>query len=432
MASIDKRDNGKYRIRVEYGRDAEGKRLFRTMTYTPTEKTESKIKKEVERVAVEFESRVLNGECIEGDSLLFRNYVPIWYEQWGKNNLTTSGLEGYMDILERRIIPAVGHLPIGKIRPTHIQSILQQLKDDGKAAKTIKRTLTAFNSVMRYAFDMEVIETNPIDRAHPPRVEKNATLHYFTPEQVDIFFGALEKEYTMTMKAHESANRKPGQKVKHIKEYTQTYTIPFQWRVYFNLAIMGAFRRGELCAIRWSDIDWSARTLSIRRAFAKTKAEGQIVKTPKTASGIRTIKLPASSIELLKDWLEQQKQLCLSLGTLWEGSRGRDYDNNYVFIQLDTGLPMCVDTPSKRFRTIIDAYNATCDDESKKLPKIRLHDLRHTSATLLLSNGADISTVSHRLGHHQTSVTLDVYAHWIPANDQDAADTLERILKHNA
>lgn len=430
MASIDRRNNGKYRIRVEIGRDAEGKRLVRTMTYTPTETNERKIKKEVEMAALEFEKRVLNGECIEGDKLIFRNYVNVWADQWGKNNLTLSGLESYLDILRRRIIPEVGHIPIGKIRPTHIQNILQKMKDDGKAAKTIKRTLTAFNSVMRYAFDMEVIETNPIDRVHPPKVEKKDALHYFTPEQVNIFFGALEKEYTMTMKAHESTNRKTGQRTTKIKEYTQTYTIPFQWRVYFNLAIMGAFRRGELCAIRWSDIDWESRTLSIRRAFAKTKAEGQIIKTTKTASGIRTITLPESSMLLLKEWKDQQKELSMALGTLWEGKRGREYDENYIFIQLDNGRPICVDTPSHRFKTIIETYNATCSDESLKLPMIRLHDLRHTSATLLLSNGADISTVSHRLGHHQTSVTLDVYSHWLPQNDRDASDTLERIIQN--
>ena len=424
MATIKKRGDA-YRIRVYVGTGAEGKQIIKSMTYTPKETSPTRIKKEVEKVALEFENRIMTGNYIEGDKIKFQDYVPIWREQWAKNKISLHTLEGYDAMLKNRVLPAVGFLPIGAIRPTHIRQIMTDMEKEGKSVRTIKEMLTTVNSVLRYAFDMEVIETNPVDRVHPPKQVKTEKLHFFTPEQVNIFFDALEREYTKTMKAHEAD--RDGECIQ-ISEYTQSFSIAFQWRVYFNLAIYGAFRRGELCAIRWSDIDWNNRTLSIRRAFTKTRSQGQIIKTPKTESGIRTVTLPAGSMELLRQWYKEQKRLSLALGTLWEGHSGRDYDENYVFIQLDSGKEICVDTPTKRFQKVIKMYNATCEREEDKLPVIRLHDLRHTSATLLIGNGADISTVSHRLGHSKTSVTLDVYSHWLPQNDREASDTLERII----
>ena len=430
MANIEKRGN-KYRIRIPIGKDANGKRLFETMIYTPEATTPTKIKKEVDKVALEFEEKIKKGLYLDGDKLTFAEYVPIWREQWAVDNLTQSGLESYEKLLKQRALPVLAGMPIGAIRPTHIQNIVTDMKKEGKAVGTIKRCLTAINSVLKYAYDMEVIEDNPMNRVRTPKKQTKSGLHYFTAEQTQIFFDALTKEYPRFVEGHQS--KSPNTKESHgVREYSYTRKIPFQWRVYFDLAITGAFRRGELVAIRWSDIDWKEQTLSIRRAFAKTKANGQILKYPKTEAGIRTITIPASSMALLREWYAMEKDLSMELGTLWKGYRGKQFDENYVFIQLDSGLQMNVDSPSKRFRTIIQMHNETCENEKEKLPKIRLHDLRHTSATLLLSNGVDIETVSHRLGHKQCSVTLDVYGHWMEENDRKASDTLENLLRKKA
>ena len=120
-------------------------------------------------------------------------------------------------------------------------------------------------------------------------------------------------------------------------------------------------------------------------------------------------------------------EMAVSLGSKWEGLRGDDYDKNSVFIT-DTGSQMCVDTPSHKFKEILDMYNATVEDESKKLPIIRLHDLRHTSATLLLSENCDIETVSHRLGHSKASVTLDIYGHALETKDRSASEKLTQLF----
>lgn len=430
MASIDKRPNGTYRIRVSSGTDANGKRLVETLNYTPTETSPTKIEKEVQRVALEFEERVKNGLYVSGDKISFADYVQIWREQWAVDNLTQNGLESYVGMLDRKIIPAIGNIPIGQIRPTHIQSIVTDMKNKGREITTIRKYLVAVNSVFKYAFDMEVIESNPCDRVRAPKRPSKDELHYFTVEQVNMFFEALKGTYACVVPGHKSRHPKSG-KVFEVKAYNQYTTIPFQWRVYFDLCVFGSFRRGELIGLKWIDIDWENKTVSIRRATSMIKG-GQIDKTPKTKSGIRTVSLPETSINLLHDWYVMQKELSFTLGTLWEGERGRSFDNNYIFINLENGKQMHIQTPTHKFPEIIKMYNDTCENEEDKLPLIHLHDLRHTSATIMISNGVDISTVSHRLGHAHTSVTLDVYSHWMQNKDVEASDMLENLIRRKA
>ena len=113
-----------------------------------------------------------------------------------------------------------------------------------------------------------------------------------------------------------------------------------------------------------------------------------------------------------------------------DGKTPDSFDENTVFIQNKAiGQPLNLSSPGHKFHEIIDLYNATCKKEADKLPHIRLHDLRHTGATLLLGNNTDIETVSKRLGHAKASVTLDIYGHALPENDKTAAKTLEAMLK---
>ena len=158
--------------------------------------------------------------------------------------------------------------------------------------------------------------------------------HYFTLDQAERFLDSLTRDFTIE---HPEVIRKNGRK---IPAYTETVTTPFQYVPFFTLAIYGGFRRSEILALTWKDIDFKNRTVSITKAVTKTK-------------------------------------------------------------------------------------------EEDKLPLIHLHDLRHTQATLLLANGVDVETVSHRLGHSKPSITLDVYGHWMKETDKTASDTLENLFKNS-
>lgn len=196
--------------------------------------------------------------------------------------------------------------------------------------------------------------------------------------------------------------------------------IPLQFKVLFHLAIFGGFRRGELVALTWEDIDFLNHTVTVNKASARTK-DGIITKTPKTFSSNRTVTLPANTINLIRKYKAEQQRYRLSLGTYWKG-------DNYLFIQ-DDGKQMDISTPNKVFKKVIRIYNETHED---KLPEITLHGLRHTSATLLIAQNVDVKTVSNRLGHSETSTTMDIYAHALQKQDELAAESLGELFNVKA
>lgn len=145
-----------------------------------------------------------------------------------------------------------------------------------------------------------------------------------------------------------------------------------------------------------------------------------ITKSPKNKSSIREITIPGPIIDLIKKYHTEQLEYKLSIGDQWKG-------DNYVFIQWN-GTQMHLATPYGTFKDINRKYNSTIKDDSKKIPDIPMHGLRHTSATLLISENVDIRTVSARLGHAQTSTTMNIYAHSLKKSDEKASDALGNIL----
>ena len=424
MAGIHKRGDS-YKISVSMGFDDEGKRIFKTTTYIPKSTGKKAIEKEVRQFADEYEKRVKEGLYLEGDEIKFNAFVKLWADNWAVDHLTISTVEGYLDILKKRVQPHIGSIILAKIKPLHIENIYRSMKTNGNAPATIKRTHAVINSVFKYAYRMEIIKDNPCSRVQIPKAETDTSLHYFTLEQAKTFLKALEKEYTYKYKGHQRTD--DTGKIYHVGEYEEKHSIPFQWRVFFNLSLFGGFRKSELVALTWEDIDYKHGTISINKAIAKVKG-GQIVKETKTKAGNREIKLPDFCMQLLREWQNRQMMLCFNLGTQWKAERGKTAAKNNVFIQLDNGLPMHIDTPTHKFKEILQTYNDSCTNEADKLPLIRLHDLRHTSATLLLSRGTDIETVSNRLGHAKASVTLDIYGHALKEMDEAAANTLNSMF----
>ena len=423
MAEISCR-KGIYKIRVYLGKDVNGKKITESTTFTPTKKTPKAIEKEVQDFANEFEKQVKEGKILSGEKLTLSDIVEEWKKDQAYKDLTKAVQESYIEILDYRILPSIGHLKIAKITPLHIQKIYNVMEQEGKAPTTIKRANAVLNSVMKYAYRMEIIHENPCDRIRLPKCKADTDLHYFTLDQAGRFLDSLSVEYTID---HPEVIRSNGRR---IPAYTETVRTPYQYVPFFYLAIYGGFRRSEIIALTWEDIDFQNRTISITKAITKTK-DGQFVKETKTVAGNRKIMLPSQCFTVLKEWKLKQMQIAFSMGESWKGKTGKDFDKNNIFIQMENGLRMDVDTPTHKFKKAIKDYNATCTNEEDKLPDIHLHDLRHTSATLLLANKVDIETVSHRLGHSKPSITLDVYGHWMKETDRTASDTLENLFKKN-
>ncbi len=426
MANITQRGDH-YKIIVCVGRDSAGKKIQKTTTFTPTQTTPAKIRKEVEDFARDFEKKIRDGKYIDGDSITFAEFEKIWLNNWATQHLTVRVREDYVRDIERRAMKTFGHKKIGKISPLEIQSIIDNMTlKDNLSPKSVRNAFISINSVFRYAYKLMIIQENPCSRCELPKNKKDKSLHYFTKDQATVFLNALDMEYHSTHKSHNRTLKSTGEEYS-VPEYTETHRFGKMWKAFFYLSLYGAFRRGEICALKWSDIDEEEQTVKISRAMTKTEHQGQFEKSPKTVAGNRETVLPSVCFQILNEWKKEQQEVCFKMGSLWEGKRGINYNDNYIFTR-DNGLPIDVDTPTHKFREILDIYNNTVEDEKDRLPLIRLHDLRHTSATLLLAENVDIKTVSKRLGHEKTSTTLDIYGHALQSMDRKASDTLERLF----
>ena len=442
MASIRKREgkNGTtYTISVSCGRDSSGKQIRTWTTFVPTEKTPAKIKKEVAQFADQFEKRVKEGKFLEADRMTFEEFVPVWNDNWAKEHLTEGVREGYLDVLRSRVYKYIAGVKMSKINSVMIETILSDMRADGKAIKTIKRTFTAINSVFKYAFRKGIIEENPCVRVELPsekvdKMEKGIApeIHCFDQHQAKNFLKALKLEYPVNMGGRKRKDSNGN--TYSVSPYTTHKTIPTMFQAYFTIAVYAGFRRGEMIALTWRDVDFKSKRISINKAIANTKG-GQVVKSPKTMSGYRDIRLPDECFEVLRAWRKEQREEIVRLGSYWKGYRGREVDKNFIFTQAD-GSMMNLSTPRQRFDRILSDYNTLIDQrikegsatESDKLPKIRLHDLRHTSASLMIAKGIDPVTVAHRLGHKDVAVTLNTYSHAMKTEDDVASDTLSQLF----
>jgi integrase len=181
-----------------------------------------------------------------------------------------------------------------------------------------------------------------------------------------------------------------------------------------TLALSTGLRRGELLGLEWRDLDFEKNTLEVRQSSQYLPGTGLITKDPKNETSKRLISVPESVVALLKQYKAYQSEEQLKIADLWQGS-------NRVFTTWD-GKPMHPDTVSGWFPEFLNRHG---------LPRIRLHDLRHTSATLLIGQGLHAKTISSRLGHANISTTMDIYGHALKSADKEAAEKLDRLFEWN-
>ena len=197
------------------------------------------------------------------------------------------------------------------------------------------------------------------------------------------------------------------------------------WKAYYYLSIVTGMRRGEICPLHWTDVDFDTKKVTIVKSTTLTH-DGPIIKEPKTVASTREITVTDETIKRLKDWYEEEKAYYNENIGSWANKDVSRFEDNYIFIQKD-GRMIHPTTPSNKFKEIIARHNERADQDNQ-IKDIKLHALRHTCASLLIEEGVDILTVSKRLGHSKISTTLDIYTHRLKKDDHEATDAMSRIL----
>ena len=384
MASITKRGES-YRITTSTGYDGTGKQIRKTKTWKPAPgMTAKQIEKELERQAVMFEEQVKSGTAADSN-MKFAAFADLWMEQHCKKQLAPKSIVENEKLL-RRVLPAIGHLRMDKIKPFHIQQFYDNLAEDNVNAKTggclSSSTIMHYHRLLSSMFNRAVLwgilSASPL-KVQPPKVEQKEAAH-LEEDQAAALLEALEGE-------------------------------PIQYRTMVYMLLYTGLRKGELLGLEWQDINFDKGTMQVLRTSQYIAGAGIITKPPKNKKSQRVIKLSDNVLDMLKEYHAKQAENRLSLGNRWK-------DCGRLFTTWE-GTPMHPDTLPRWFDKFLKRHN---------LPDINIHGLRHTCASIMIAHNVDIRTVSKRLGHAQVSTTGNIYAHQIQSADEAAADTIEIAL----
>ncbi len=453
MASVTKR-NDTYIIRVSLGYDASGKQIQKFKTWKPQKSmTAKQIKRELERQKVLFEEKCRTGQYMDGN-IRFSDFVDYWLEEYAKKQLRSETLTVYQDLLTR-VLPAIGHIKLDKLQPRHLMEFYNNLQEDGirldtryiakvdvrNLLKSQKLTQKALSDVSKLS--LHTIQAFANNRNISPKSAKQISTalgipieDLFTPIETNggklsqgtinkyhrVLSSILEKAVKWQIILYNPCQRvdapKIGNKETTYLDDNQTIelikcldTEPLRYRAMIITLLYTGMRRGELCGLEWSDVDFKNNLIDINKSSLYTVNIGIYDDTTKNESSKRVIKIPPVVIDILKQHKKEQNAERLKLGDKWT-------DTNKIFTQLN-GKPIHPDTITGWFGTFLKRHN---------LPPIHIHSLRHTNATLLIASGVDLRTVSKRLGHSNMSTTANIYTHAIKSADERASQMLDDIL----
>lgn len=420
MANIEKRGNN-YRIVVSDGYDINGKKIRKYKTVVkPDDMTEKKWEKEIQKIALDFERDIEKGLYIDSNSTL-KDYFDKWFEEYANNQLQPRTLESYHYELDTKVLPALGHIKLNKLTPIKILSFLNNLTEDGirkdgkpggYSDRIIKYQWQILSSALQQAVYWQIILENPCKRVKPP---KNIKSNNEQVTESDIKY--YDEVQTLLL-------------LDVIKDGALKYQIAV------NIAVFCGLRIGEILGLTWNDIDLKNKTISINKSRSHTKELGMFTKYPKNRTSIRTLNIPDTLVKQLQEYKVMQNADKASCGDLWS----EEWDKTPWLMTKWNGEGMFHNTLTDWIYKTIKKYNKGIDDnkdipeeekENFKLPVISFHKLRHTSATLLIGQNTDIRTVSARLGHAQTSTTMNIYVHGLNSLDLKASDSLENLLANN-
>ena len=366
---IRKSGKDSYIIYVSLGRDpATGKYRSHYETVTGT-------REEAKKRRSELITQLSAGAFIKPGKVTVAEYLERWLSDYAKPNLSPRGYERYAGIIRQHFVPEMGHITLTQLRPEHISKHYAAMQSKGLSAGTIKYHHAVMHKALQTAVKWGLLSRNVADSVDVPRVRRTE-MHTWDEYQVCAFL--------------EAAKYSP-------------------YHVLFHLALFTGMRRGELLGLQWQDI--GIQEIYVTRSLHHLKDGSYVFTQPKSAKSRRTIALSPSSMLILAEHKQREEGVAAMKGTPLK-------QNDLVFHNLK-GQPL-------RPNTITRAWTMLA--EKAGLKPIRLHDARHTHASLMLKQGVHPKIVQERLGHASIEMTLDIYSHVAPGLQQAAAEGFDRLL----
>ena len=386
--------DGSWEIKFDLGRDPlTGRRITKYVTFRGTKR---KAQEELTRLL----GQRNEGSYIEPTKMTVAQYLNHWLEADIDRRVAARTAIRHRGIVEKNIIPKLGPVPVRKLTAVHIEGFEAQLQREGWVKARAKQKLREG-------------EEAPIQEKRGLSAQTVQHIHRTLSQALShaVRLGVLFKNPARQVKPP----RPPSREIKILDKNEMTTLINAAKGVGLYVPVLVAvttgMRRGELLALRWSDIDLRAGALTVNQSIERIKGRVEF-KSPKTRTSRRTITLPAITVGALRKHYRVQLEERLKLGL------GRD-PRGLVFARPD-GQPMDADTLSKAFRRLV---------ASAKVTPITFHGLRHTHISHLLMDGVHVKLVSERAGHASINITLGVYAAYIPNMQSDAARRVDAWLR---
>ena len=319
-----------------------------------------------------------DGVMVGAPSITLANYLARWLDEAARLKVRPKTFASY-SLNARRLIRLIGRVKLNQLTPQLIQGVYARLLKEGLAPRSIRQVHVVLHSSLRQAMRWGMVGRNAADGVIVPRPEPRemATL---TSEELQTLFDSTKDEALHAL-----------------------------WVL---LATTG-LREGEALGLTWNDIDLANAKLVVRRAMQRQGSAGHVLVDPKTPRSRRTIHLSRLAVETLRRHKAQQRELRLMAGSDWRLDWGE-----LVFCTR-SGRPLDSSWINIAFRRHL---------EKAGLRRVRIHDLRHTAATLLLTRGVHPKVVQDMLGHSTVTLTLDTYSHVTPALHKEAADHMDVLL----
>lgn len=299
-----------------------------------------------------------------------RDWLRYWLEEVVARDRAESTVYGYRNIIRCHIVPAIGDTPLRDLSPLLLQNYLYERLDEGLSPNTVRKHHVLLSSALRLAVRQEVLRRNPMERVDPPK-KLPSRYTFYTPTQLQVLFAAVEGS---------------------------TMELAVKLAAYLGL------RRSEICGLRWEHVDLDAGVIFI--CEARTEVGGVVVeKDTKTQSSVR--RLGIAGLVDLRELLERQRA-----SRPWTPS-------DFVLVD-EWGQPPRPDYLTARLLKIVRRYN---------LPKITMHGLRHSFASVANSMGVPMFDISKTLGHASMTVTSTIYTHLFDETQQKALTAVGRAIE---
>jgi integrase len=368
-----------WELRVYVGRDpTTGRKKYLTRTFRGGKRA---AEQELAKLVVE-----VGGGGHSSQDTTVSDLIDQWLELITPERSPTTA-RGYRWIVDHYILPALGEVPLSKLKPAQLDTFYGNLRTNGgsKGQPLSPASVRQVHAILRTSLNQAVkwgwLASNPVLKATPPRIRRPEIV---PPEPADV-----------------------------LRLIAEADIVDPDLGAFLRTSCATGARRGELCALRWRDVDLKGRRVVIAHNLVEGK-DGELVEKDTKTHAARRIALDDTTVEVLREHKKRMEVRAKACGA----TIGPDC---YAFTRSVDGIkPWVPNEVTKVFIQLRDRVGLT---------GVRLHDLRHFAATRLLAAGVPVRTVSGRLGHANAATTLGVYAHFVEESDREAADALGAVLK---